>query len=106
MTRYAEVEKTMFELEKAFDEEISIQRDTRFCAYANTLRVKAQSVLLKNAISETDVQEVKHGKWIFENGYITCSNCKCQPYKQSKTIDYYNLHNYCPNCGAKMDGKD
>lgn len=50
-----------------------------------------------------DVQEVKHGFW--EEGKVRgqfaliCSKCKCDA---GVTYDY----DYCPNCGAKMDGKD
>lgn len=48
-----------------------------------------------------DVTPVVHGRWIEEGSLIiTCSECKRG----------YNLiakfTNYCPNCGAKMDGGD
>lgn len=59
-------------------------------------------------IARADVTEVRHGEWV-QIGYdealdrITCSCCK----------EYFNLidncteaFNYCPNCGAKMDGKE
>ncbi len=50
-----------------------------------------------------DVQKVKHGFW--EEGKVRgqfaliCSKCKCNA---GVTYDY----DYCPNCGAKMDGKN
>lgn len=44
----------------------------------------------------------KTGKWVFDaftarfgNPY-RCSNCK---------VEYNDTYNYCPNCGAKMDGE-
>jgi hypothetical protein len=45
-----------------------------------------------------DVQEVKHGRWEYNQDvilYWVCSECA-----------YYVQHEYkfCPNCGAKMDG--
>lgn len=40
-----------------------------------------------------DAVEVVHGDWI--NG--TCNNCG--------QVDF-SKPNYCPNCGAKMDGGD
>lgn len=53
-----------------------------------------------------DVAEVRHGKWIFEHdifndpkGYfirIVCSECHLKTGQVS---------NYCPKCGAKMDGE-
>lgn len=54
-----------------------------------------------------DAVPVVHGRWIDEGAYVTaaygsldvyqCSNCN-----QEITIDDYD--NYCPNCGARMDG--
>lgn len=41
------------------------------------------------------IDPVKHGKWINEE---TCSVCG-----ESVLYDT-DLCNYCPNCGAKMDG--
>lgn len=51
-----------------------------------------------------DVAPVVHGRWISKNdhGYewvFVCSNCDY--------VDGYPFNdrsNYCPNCGAKMDG--
>ena len=51
-----------------------------------------------------DVAPVVHGRWLSKNphGYewtFVCSNCDY--------VDGYPFngrHNYCPNCGAKMDG--
>ena len=51
----------------------------------------------------TDVQEVRHGRWIsndlcwYKLAYY-CSECSW--------VDEYAFnerHKYCPNCGAKMD---
>lgn len=50
-----------------------------------------------------DVEPVRHASWHFidanENGdfYSVCSYC------QDTRLDF--VSNYCPNCGAKMDGK-
>ena len=57
-----------------------------------------------NGIPAADVAPVRHGRWISKNphGYewiFVCSNCSY--------IDGYPFNdrsNYCPNCGAKMDG--
>ena len=45
-----------------------------------------------------DVEPVKHGHWIECNYGLTfeCSECKYPT--------EYSLTDYCPNCGAKMDG--
>ena len=46
-----------------------------------------------------DAVQVVHGRWIEYRCLLIkeniCSNCK-EFYRQA--------HNYCPNCGAKMDG--
>ena len=54
----------------------------------------------------SDVAPVRHGRWLglgksgtptYEN-YGTCSVC-------GEDAEIYTEHrNYCPNCGAKMDG--
>ncbi len=54
-----------------------------------------------------DVQEVKHGKWIRQDGRpeAICSECGRNVVYQ--VINYrWQFENYCPHCGAKMDGKD
>jgi len=43
-------------------------------------------------------EAVKHGRWIRRGNETKCSKCK---------FIYYSNHddfNYCPNCGARMDG--
>lgn len=54
-----------------------------------------------------DVAEVVHGRWIKDdflsddvNNAEKCSQC-------GELIGWFgNLPNYCPHCGAKMDGGD
>lgn len=50
------------------------------------------------AIATADVAPVVHGGWIQINGHRYCNVCG---HKDSPI-----LTNYCPNCGAKMDGGD
>lgn len=72
-------------------------------------------------IPAADVAPVVHGRWmpVYESeitgwdpavagrdpigGYI-CSACKEESIYDCN--DEFVLSNYCPNCGAKMDGKD
>ena len=48
------------------------------------------------------IDPVKHGYWVQRNsvGSATCSICN------GLIFNYYDNenHNYCPNCGAKMEG--
>lgn len=54
-----------------------------------------------------DYEPVRHGEWIpqlFSYGTHKCSRCGWRiPYSEDSTLD---ARNYCPNCGAKMDGKE
>lgn len=55
-----------------------------------------------------DVVEVVHGRWKIKTDdydceYMMCSCCKEEFYPvDADTVD--TTPNYCPNCGAKMDG--
>ena len=55
-----------------------------------------------------DAVEVVHGRWECENeswGAIQCSNCKGKALLEKLNGELlYVLSDYCPNCGAKMDG--
>ena len=57
---------------------------------------------------KTKYVEQKHGRWeIVVDDYdcemMKCSCCGAEFYDgDNDTVD--SLHNYCPNCGAKMDG--
>lgn len=48
-----------------------------------------------DVLPTADVVEVVHGEWIDKGHYTYCSIC-----------NYENPHryNYCPECGARMDG--
>lgn len=52
-----------------------------------------------------DVAQVRHGRWIEQETYTfgtmyDCSICG------TRILDNGHSWNYCPNCGAKMDGGD
>ena len=47
-----------------------------------------------------DVVEVKHGKWVNIRGWVHCSVCHQDPPNESNIES-----DYCPNCGARMDGE-
>ena len=66
---------------------------------------------LKKAIKKmpkgiiADVAPVRHGRWIEKEKYTfgvlyDCSIC------DNRILDNDHSWNYCPNCGAKMDGGD
>ena len=52
-----------------------------------------------------DVAPVRHGRWVEKEKYTfgimyDCSLC------EDRILDNGHPWNYCPNCGAKMDGGD
>ena len=49
-----------------------------------------------------DVAQVRHGRWGTHSDRpdsLICSVCNC-----GFDMWKHDPHNYCPNCGAKMDG--
>ena len=67
----------------------------------------ADLVSLKEVLDDTptdDVAEGKHGYWVYNRGQAFGEPC----YFCSLCIDGGSNNgrdNYCPNCGAKMDGE-
>ena len=59
------------------------------------------SELIRN-IPAADVAPVVHGRWETNSDMpdtLICSVCKC-----GFDMWKHDPHNYCPNCGSKMDG--
>jgi membrane protease subunit (stomatin/prohibitin family) len=55
-----------------------------------------------------DAVEVRHGEWDDSSVafYRKCSECGCCVEWDKQPFLFGNgEYNYCPNCGAKMDGK-
>ena len=50
-----------------------------------------------------DVVPVVHGRWIEDHDYLKCPECGVMVKWDFTFFDIGNW-NYCPNCGAKMDG--
>ena len=70
--------------------------------------------LVKEEISKipaADVAPVRHGKWAHSR-YENCSEqfeivkCSCCGHEAYAMAFYVRGGNYCPNCGARMDGDD
>ena len=67
---------------------------------------------LRNEIPAADVMEIRHGKWEVMHGVLTpggdpwvrCPYCRNKNTEHLEGIEMPEQWNYCPNCGAKMDG--
>ena len=76
-------------------------RDTLYDADAITM----SGVKILNQFPGADVAPVRHGRWVSIPHKLArvCSVCnRDEPYKFAD-IDT-DVYDYCPNCGAKMDG--
>ena len=56
-----------------------------------------------NEATVCDMQEIKHGKWIFEKDICGCAWFTCQNCHKHIIMTKHRLYPYCPYCGAKMD---
>lgn len=73
--------------------------------YAYGLREAAHMIEEAPAV---DAVPVSHGRWVEYPvaHYFKCSKCKyIVPYKKAVRINEKQAYNYCPSCGAKMDGE-
>lgn len=62
---------------------------------------RADITELVNGVPSADVAPVRHGRWVVidaeEPRRYGCSECKRLS---------WHMENYCPNCGARMDGDE
>ena len=67
--------------------------------FADKVFMRERVLEIVKSAPTVDAVEVVHGRWIqSEPGYRLCSHCMAD-------VAIYSGHtNYCPNCGAKMDG--
>ena len=81
-------------------------RDALYDADAITMN----GVKILNQFPSSDVEPVKHGRWIMKKtsagaSYTVCSHCNASvKYNDEYGTVIMNLNgaNYCPNCGAEM----
>lgn len=69
-----------------------IRRDKSLLAY-----LSAEAYAQLQRVPAADVVEVRHGWWIPDKDLDYCSECGCEKLARKR-------QNYCPHCGAKMDG--
>ncbi len=78
-----------------------------FVDYLNLLNIPRDDykgiISYIDEIPTVEAEPVRHGKWIFGNtlghSWMKCSECCVSQDGQTSCFSY------CPNCGAKMDGK-
>ena len=74
--------------------------------FGNVEAAKATRAIIKGLkiMPTVDAVEVVHGRWekAEYHGFLRCSECKDVYIDDTWVAD--GKWNYCPNCGAKMDG--
>ena len=74
-------------------------------AHPNAYHLTNYATLILREAPTIDVAPVRHGRWVSVPHKLArvCSVCnRDEPYKFAD-IDA-DVYDYCPNCGAKMDG--
>lgn len=104
---YIEREKILQHLSDQIEAFGNLNEDDFPVSYGGLLSMKyAHSVVI--TAPKADVVEVVHGEWFLldecSNEGVYCSVCTKKVYR----TEYANQKlksNYCPNCGAKMNGE-
>ena len=81
-----------------------IKREAAIKAVEHAWSKRLEPTQYIEIIPSADVAPVRHGNWqfpIFEDGDINDPRCKCS--ECGSIEEPLARHNYCPNCGAKMD---
>ena len=65
-------------------------------------------LLEENDMLRATLVPVRHGRWEWNdyNGFYYCSECGCVSPRENQDGEYCDCPNYCPNCGARMDGAE
>ena len=75
--------------------------------YANTHHSRIYAIAMLKKAPTIEAEPVRHGEWVHTDKAASwkckdeCGECH---YHTADRVDLSCL-NYCPNCGAKMDGK-
>ena len=79
------------------------------CAECNVVRkVQCSACWVEDVLEllegdTVDAVEVVHGRWCKDGDWLVCLNCESE-INVKNILGVENRKNYCPNCGAKMDG--
>lgn len=96
MAEYISKEELIKHLDKCRNDPLFDPEMARMCF--------AISILIEN-MEAADVQSVKRGKW----KHVAGMNSKCSVCSHYFPVTEFNSRpfdiNYCPNCGARMDGE-
>ena len=101
----ANILKTLFDVryDTAFIQERTRENKEQWNGYCTGINWGRNTIADAPTV---DAVEVVHGRWVLrqDDGYEwhECSSCRAQPLNDN--VERPVLSDYCPNCGAKMDG--
>ena len=82
------------------ERELAIEALSRGDGCGNVCRRAIERILA------ADVAPVRHGRWINKGEYAVCTECDGRSGTQYDGVEPIPLMTqFCPNCGAKMDGE-
>jgi hypothetical protein len=108
-------EKRLIDANDVLDR-LAIEASYRATEYPVVSATLKATMMLVDSSPTVDAVEVVHGRWEdiyggkYANPRFRCSVCKAKALYVNvlnglgNWIDEQELSNYCPNCGAKMDG--
>ena len=71
-----------------------------------TIQEAIKMVSFPEYTPSADVAPVRHGRWIDKGEYAVCAECGGRSGTQYDGVEPIPLMTqFCPNCGAKMDGE-
>ena len=79
----------------------TLLKEIDYAFHTDTIGKKDVINLIIN-LPVADITPVRHGRWAKHGRKWQCTNCKVLMSIDGTPKE--NLLNYCPNCGAKMDG--
>ena len=104
MSRYIDANKLILHLKDELDDTVPTlggRSNGKSIAYGAELGLK-MAISYAETLSIADMVEVRHGEWGFDGLGWTCS--ECGEYALTNKAKMQVHSNYCPNCGARMDG--
>ena len=78
----------------------ALDRETLLFSFARKVTISA----LKR-LPSADVAPVVHSRWVKTEDGAECENCGREAVYQI-VDDHWEYENFCPHCGAKMDGDE
>ena len=102
MAEYLEREKVFFALEELRMME-TMSKHATYESYAIARDAMERMQIVVAGLPTADVAPVVHGRWIEDHDYLKCPECGVMVKWDFTFFDIGNW-NYCPNCGAMMDG--